>query len=171
MGSDRPTHRKLLYTLLGLVLVALPLLARGSRGIEQPIAFNHRKHTQDLQLSCSFCHTQVVTGVHAGLPDAQTCATCHRALQGESEESARTTELISQGDPLYFNKLFRLADHVFYSHRRHVGLAGLECTNCHGEIAHTERPPFRPLVKLTMDYCLRCHEEQGVTGDCIACHR
>lgn len=156
---------------VGMLVAVLLLVVRNGRAVPQPIVFNHLKHTQDLQLSCKFCHKYVLTGRHAGLPDAGTCAICHRTLQGESAEAARTTELIAQGDPLYFNKLFSLADHVFYSHRRHVGIAGLACTNCHGDIADTERPPARPLVTMSMDYCIQCHEEQGVTVDCVACHR
>ncbi len=81
------------------------------------------------------------------------------------------TELISAGDPLRFTKLFTLPDHVFYTHRRHVGLGELECANCHGEIADTERPPPRALVQVTMDFCMDCHREQGQTLDCTACHR
>ena len=96
---------------------------------------------------------------------------CHTTTQGTSEEAARVTELITQGDPLQFNKLFRLAPHVFYTHRRHVELAELECQTCHGAIATTERPPSRPLVKVTMDFCTDCHREQGQTLDCNACHR
>lgn len=81
------------------------------------------------------------------------------------------TELLEQGDPLRFRKLFRLADHVFYTHRRHVGIAEIECEACHGAIAETERPPKRALLKIDMDFCLKCHREQEATLDCNACHR
>ncbi len=81
------------------------------------------------------------------------------------------TELLEAGDPLRFNKLFQLPDHVFYTHRRHVGIAELECANCHGAIAETERPPERALVRVSMDSCMDCHREQGQTLDCNACHR
>ena len=153
-----------------LAAVVVPLVALRS-SVPQPIAFNHRKHTEDLGLSCEFCHAHVRRGAHAGLPDANTCSMCHTVPQGTSEEAARVTELIAQGDPLQFNKLFRLAPHVFYTHRRHVELGELECQTCHGAIAETERPPSRPLVKVTMDFCIDCHREQGQTLDCNACHR
>ncbi len=150
--------------------VTLPLVAR--RGaVAQPIEFNHRKHTEELGLNCEFCHAYVRRGAHAGLPDAQTCSMCHTVPQGASEEAARVTELISQGDPLRFNKLFRMAPHVYYTHRRHVALGELECEVCHGAIAATERPPRGPLVEITMDFCMDCHREQGQTLDCNACHR
>jgi hypothetical protein len=65
----------------------------------------------------------------------------------------------------------RRRDHVFYTHRRHVGIGELECVNCHGEIADTERPPERPLVRIDMDLCMDCHREHEETVDCNACHR
>lgn len=158
---------------VGLVLVlgAALLFAGPSPPVPQPIAFNHLKHTQDLGLSCSFCHQYVQTGAHAGLPDEQICRMCHLSPQGTSDEAAKVTELLAAGQPLRFNKLFRLAPHVLYTHRRHVGIAGLECTNCHGGIADTERPPKRALVEIDMNFCLDCHLEQGQSVDCVACHR
>lgn len=152
-------------------VVAFPLVARHSPAVPQPVQFNHRKHTQDLGLACEFCHKYVRSGAHAGLPGAETCSICHRVPQGESQEAARVTELLTEGDPLQFNKLFRLPDHVFYTHSRHVGIAELECETCHGAIAETERPPSRALVRITMKYCLDCHGEREQTLDCAACHR
>ncbi len=154
-----------------IFVVVLPLLARRGPAVPQPVEFNHRKHTEDLGLNCEFCHKYVRTGAHAGLPDAETCTICHQTPQGESREAARVTELLAEGDPLHFNKLFRLADHVFYTHRRHAGIAELECETCHGPIAQTLRPPRRPLVRITMDHCMDCHRERAETLDCVACHR
>lgn len=168
------TTRRMVGVVLAIVLVvavAIPLLARRGPSISQPVAFNHRKHTEELGLTCEFCHKYARTSAHSGLPDAETCSMCHRVPQGTSEEAAKVAQLVASGDPLYFNKLFRLPSHVFYTHRRHVGIAGLECESCHGAIAETERPPPRPLVTMTMDYCIDCHREQGQTVDCNACHR
>jgi len=161
----------LVVMLFVAILIVVPVAAGRSAPTPQPVAFNHRKHTQDLGLDCSFCHVYVQTGAHAGLPTADICAMCHSAPQGTSPEAARVTQLLQQGDSLHFNKLFRLPTHVFYTHRRHVGLGKLECQNCHGAIATTERPPPRPLVKITMSYCLDCHREKGQTLECTACHR
>jgi len=153
------------------VALAIPFVAGREPAVPQPVAFNHLKHTRELQLACDFCHQYVNTGAHAGLPNAKTCTMCHQVPQGTSEEAARVTELISDGDPLTFNKLFRLPSHVFYTHRRHVGIGELECVNCHGAIAETERPPGRPLVRIDMDLCIDCHLEREQTVDCNACHR
>lgn len=161
---------KIVIAVLAVLLLLSPLLGRRAT-TPQPIAFNHLKHTQELELECDFCHSYVQTGAHAGLPGAETCSLCHSMPQGTSEEAARVTALLEEGDPLRFNKLFRMPDHVFYTHRRHVGVGGIECQLCHGAIAETERPPGRPLVNISMDFCMNCHIEQEQTLDCNACHR
>lgn len=166
--------RRVALSVVAAVLLALSGAAAAvtyGGGVAQPIAFNHRKHTQDLQLDCEFCHPYVRTGAHPGLPSLETCAMCHQAPQGTSREAARVTELVAQGRPVSFAKLFRLPPHVFYTHRRHVGLGGLECRSCHGDIALTTRPPRRPLVNVQMGFCLDCHRRTGQTLDCIGCHR
>jgi len=60
---------------LALVVAVARALA-GNPGVVQPIAFNHRKHTQDLQLGCELCHPRVRIGAHPGLPALETCAMC-----------------------------------------------------------------------------------------------
>jgi hypothetical protein len=165
---------RLSYVGLGLTLIAIIVVTVAvarTPPVPQPVAFNHLKHTGELGLNCEFCHAYVRKGAHAGLPDGRICTMCHQATQGTSAEAARVTALLAEGDPLTFNKLFRLEAHVFYTHRRHVGIAELECENCHGAIADTERPPVRPLVKIDMDFCMDCHREQGQTLDCNACLR
>ncbi len=165
-----------LVVLGGVVLAAVvgvPALAIARRGpaVPQPVAFNHLKHTEQLELSCEFCHQYVRTSAHSGLPDAATCSLCHATPQGTSDEAARVTELLAAGDPLRFNKLVRMPEHVFYTHRRHVAIAELDCEICHGAIGTTERPPRRALVRMDMDFCMDCHRERDATLDCNACHR
>lgn len=155
---------------LALVVAVARALARNP-GVVQPIAFNHRKHTQDLQLGCELCHSRVRSGAHPGLPALETCAMCHQAQQGTSAEAARVTELVTAGRPLVFVKLFNLPPNVYYTHRRHVGIANLECRNCHGDIALTTTTPRRPLVEIRMATCIACHQAQRQSTDCIACHR
>lgn len=154
-----------------LLASAAPLMLRRTAPVPQPVAFSHLKHTDELQLACDFCHKYVRTGAHSGLPDRATCAICHAAPLGTSEEAVRFTELVQNGDPIRFNKLFRLPSHVYYTHRRHVTIAELECETCHDEISSTEVPPERPLVKIDMAFCVDCHREREVTTDCTACHR
>jgi len=166
-GARAPLVVAALVALGGLVATS----AKPRAPVPQPVAFNHLKHTKDLGLGCEFCHKYVTAGPHAGLPDATTCGICHRVPQGKSPEAARVTTLLVAGAPLRFNKLFRLPGHVYFSHRRHVAIAKLDCQQCHGGIAATERPPRRPLVSIRMRVCLDCHRAKGQSTDCVACHR
>lgn len=161
-----------------VAIVAVILLVTAARwilirppAVQQPVAFNHRKHTEQLKIACELCHQYVTTGAHAGLPSAQTCVMCHQVRQGTSPEAARLTALLARGDPLRFNKLFHLPPYVYFTHRRHVGIAKLPCQDCHGMIAESERPPARPLVTIRMRVCLGCHQDKGQSVDCVACHR
>ena len=154
-----------------VVVVAGLWIVRRPPAVRQPVAFNHRKHTEQLKLDCLLCHKYEATGAHAGLPSAPTCVMCHQVPQGTTAEAARLTALLTRGEPLQFVKLFRLPPHVYFSHRRHVGIAKLPCEDCHGAIAHTERPPERALVTIRMRVCLGCHRHTSQSVDCVACHR
>lgn len=162
----------------GFLLLFLLLSLGGSAwlygeltGVPQPIAFPHETHVKTVGLQCVDCHPGVETSIHAQLPDLDFCLGCHQEPQKESKEEAKIRELAKLQHRPVFNKLFRFPNHVYYSHRRHVGIAKLACSQCHGAIAETTAPPSRPLVAVTMSFCLDCHEEKGVTTDCIACHR
>lgn len=166
-GAARALGLAALVVLLGTTLI----LARAWPGTVQPVAFNHRLHTQELELDCETCHEFASTGAHSGLPSVETCATCHSEPQGTSPQESVVVRYVAANQPLVFEKLFRLPTHVFYTHRRHVGIAELTCRTCHGDIALTTRPPRRPLVKITMEMCIKCHSSREQTTDCVACHR
>lgn len=44
----------------------------------QPIAFSHRLHAGELQVSCLYCHADADKSRHAGIPAASVCMNCHR---------------------------------------------------------------------------------------------
>ena len=135
--------------------------------IQQPIQFNHQAH-QDLE--CSGCHEFVETEFFAGLPPIDTCMLCHETALTESQEEEKIRTLASEGNPIEWQPLFRQPAHVFYSHRRHVGIAGLECQQCHGDIGESTQPPVW-VQNLTMDACISCHEQNQLEAGCVDCHR
>ena len=138
--------------------------------IEQPIAFNHRKHVVENDMACSECHQFYQKESFSGLPTRETCEFCHEEPVGESAEERRLVDLLGGGGPLEWKPLFQQPPHVFYSHRRHVAVAKLECSVCHGSIGESEAPPSR-VTRLTMETCIGCHREQGAATDCTSCHR
>ncbi len=45
---------------------------------EQPIAFSHRLHADELQIHCQYCHSAAGESRHAGFPAADACMRCHK---------------------------------------------------------------------------------------------
>lgn len=157
----------------GLLLaasLAATVLGCGAR-TEQPIAFNHQKHVADVGVECIDCHKYNRTQTYSGMPTLEECSTCHDEKASGSPELVKLAGLIKAKREPAWGRLHGLPDYVYYSHRRHVTLAKIPCERCHGPIAKTTTPPGRALVQHTMDFCIDCHRQRGVTNDCDACHR
>lgn len=161
------------WSVVAVVVVATAgvVLSVTFRPIEQPIEFNHRLHVEDLGAECADCHAYALTGVRATIPNLATCADCHDEPLTESEEEIRLTELIEAGTPIPWRKIYWVEDHVYFSHRRHTAVAEIGCDVCHGSVGEMERPPTRPITRITMNKCMQCHEEMEASNDCIVCHR
>lgn len=142
------------------VLVLPPMAA------SQPVEFNHAKHQP---IACATCHTGVVSGARAGLPDGNFCAKCHATAPAGvgASQWARVVEAPSASWVL----LTHLPDHVRFSHERHVGAGRLECASCHGDVGRRTSPAPRNPMRLDMSTCVTCHRREAVTEDCTACHR
>lgn len=138
--------------------------------VRQPIAFNHQKHVKDNDLACSTCHEYYEKEAFSGLPTSEICASCHLEPQGKSAEERELVRLLKAGAPLDWKPLFLQPPHVYYSHRRHVVTARIDCSVCHGGIAQTSFPPAR-VPRLRMADCIGCHEKHGAPTECTACHR
>lgn len=145
-------QRAVSAALVAIVAALVWLAAMPAASIRQPIDFPHVKHQA---VACTVCHRGAVTAARAGIPDAAFCAKCHSALP-------RTIAWV---------QVTALPPHVMFSHRRHVTLARLDCTSCHGEMRTRRSPPGAAQVQLTMTACLSCHRHEGAADDCAACHR
>ena len=69
------------------ILALVPKLGRShlpgnQQGYEpdQPIAFSHRLHAGELQISCFYCHGGAASSRHAGIPAASVCMNCHKSV-------------------------------------------------------------------------------------------
>jgi menaquinone reductase, multiheme cytochrome c subunit len=160
--------------LAALVLACVMLLdgqaLPGAPAVEQPILFNHKLHV-DNGASCPDCHTQVLEGMRAGRPSLDTCMGCHSEAQTKSPEEEKIRQFAKDGREIPWKQVYRLPAHVYFSHRRHAGLAKIQCEVCHGAMAEMTAPPTAPLVVHTMGFCLDCHRRSNASVDCLACHR
>lgn len=165
--------KKSTFVLLGLafivsVFLVLLLLELQGKTI-QPLAFNHKVHA-DNDLACADCHINFMDYSSSGRPTIEICAACHEESMTDSSEEKRVVESVQAGEEIEWKRLYRLPEDVYFSHRRHVAVGGIECATCHGDIGESVRPPTKP-EKMTMDKCMNCHDETQADNDCIACHR
>jgi c(7)-type cytochrome triheme protein len=86
--------------------------------------------------------------------------------------------LMETGEPLEWQRVTRVDEHVHFSHRRHVVAGGLICETCHGEVTEMEAPFSQPHINFRgetgMERCIACHVASGnprATIDCVLCHR
>ncbi len=155
--------------ILGATVLAVAtawVLVLPVRAVTQPLAFNHAKHTA---VACATCHSGVETSARATFPSGATCAKCHATAP--ASVGRVSWDALQRQDPARWVPVTRLADHVMFSHRRHVTLGGLACESCHADIGQRTAPPPRAPMRLKMDTCLGCHQQEGASADCAACHR
>lgn len=174
----------------------------------QPVKFIHSVHVCENEVDCKYCHHSAYESKHAGIPSTNVCMNCHKAVKkgrryGETEigkiydaigfdptsgtyvdgtgKNGYTSPQDSyEGEPIRWNKVHNLPDHVFFSHQQHVVVGGLQCQNCHGDVetytvgrvAEVEDinqlvdkyPGLIELSKptLTMGWCIECHNKAEI---------
>lgn len=152
--------------------VAALLLAGACGGeVRQPIAYSHAVHVKKLEMGCEVCHAAPGGGGELALPALSTCADCHQEANGTSAAEGMVVAAVRAGRDIPWVRLYEVPRHVYFTHRRHVAVAGIACERCHGDMGAQARPPPQPLVALTMDGCIDCHRERRASRDCDACHR
>lgn len=143
---------------------------------EQPIKFNHTLHAGTNQVACVYCHHSALKSKHAGIPSANICMNCHKAInQGKSEEGTADIMKIyaavgwdqenqrytGEEKPIKWVKVHNLPDHAYFNHAQHYVVGQIECQECHGQIQaeYTVAGQHSPL---TMGWCIDCHNKTAV---------
>ena len=179
----RDTDRKglslrLLLPLLGvgiIVLVAAAILLSRQAALaapEQPIAFSYNIHAE-AGVACLFCHPNAMRSDIAGIPSVAKCVGCHKTIATESDQIQLVLEYWERSEPIPWQTVVKMADHVFFSHQPHLS-AGVSCESCHGDVS--EMSVARPALVMDMGWCLDCHLEQpeervAWLADCLVCHK
>lgn len=138
----------------------------------QPIAFNHKVHIETASLNCKDCHLNVEKTAVATIPTLEVCQTCHNDEPlSKSPEEKILLQYVAEKKEIPWAQIYSVPEHVYFSHRRHVTIGGLECSSCHGNVASMTMPVSSQATPVTMKNCLSCHKQHKVTNDCLACHR
>ncbi|MCB9198850.1 MAG: c-type cytochrome [Flavobacteriales bacterium] len=170
----------------------------------QMVAYDHSLHAGTMEIDCRYCHNSVEKSKHAGLPTTNVCMNCHRVVW-ESKKGTGKEEIaklhkaagfdtdlkdyikdengnVIEGDPIVWNKAHNLPDHVFFSHKQHVKVGGVDCMQCHGDVktytlgrvsttaeinalvATNSDKGLIELTKpiLTMGWCIECHDKKQI---------
>lgn len=155
-----------LAALLSFIGMSVP------RGPAQPIAFNHKVHIETASLNCQDCHLTVEKSAAATIPGLEVCQTCHNEEPlSKSPEEKRLLQYVAEKKEIAWVQITSVPEQVYFSHRRHVSIGGVECQSCHGNVAAMSLPVSDQGTPVTMDACMNCHRQRKVTNDCLACHR
>ena len=175
-GPARP-RRRVTPELAVAVLAAVCILVMvwsyygyypAALGPAQPIAFSHRLHATDKEISCLVCHPGVVSTARAGVPPLETCMLCHSRVIVHHPEIEKLRAHYEQGDPVEWVRVNAVPDFVYFVHEVHVR-RGFDCGRCHGEVSRMDR--VAPVYDLKMGFCVQCHRDTGASHDCLTCHR
>ena len=193
---SKPTRKQLIkhgtlgvITLAFLVVAALaltfvisawlgrPVVFGYSEGPDQPIAFPHPTHVEDLGMDCTFCHRNVTEGAAATIPSAGLCLTCHQIVGDDLPEIEKLREMVVENErPIDWVRVHRVPDHVHFVHEAHIrffseryGIAETAvCATCHGDVGSMEK--VEQVRALKMGDCVNCHRDNGAPTDCTTCH-
>lgn len=184
--ADRnPAFKWIFFFAFILLVSSTPLLTGQTQGKVQPLRYSHKKHAGELEIGCQDCHVNVTSQARASIPNIDMCGMCHSG--GENDEAATADEkagsdgdqaeerkverYVARGQAIPWQQVYNVPDYVYFSHRRHVTLGRVECSTCHGPVVEMTAPFSRPYQPVSMEWCIECHEQKGVSNDCYSCHR
>ena len=150
------------------VLLVLKATLDGAYGVgiqqgyapKQPITFSHKLHAGEYKIDCNYCHTGVNRGKSAHIPSANICMNCHGVIKKESPEIQKIYTSIENNQPIEWVRVHNLPDLAYFNHAQHVNVGGVECENCHGDVAQME--VIQQRSSLTMGWCIDCHRKTEV---------
>jgi cytochrome c553 len=132
---------------------------------DQPIKFSHQIHAGQNKINCLYCHNTAEHSKSAGIPSAAVCLNCHQMVVKEGSRSGsfeinKIIRAVENNEPIVWNRVYNLPDHVFFSHAQHVKAGQLECAQCHGTVE--EMHIIRQFNDLSMGWCVNCHRDTVV---------
>jgi hypothetical protein len=160
----------------------------------QPIAFSHRLHAGDVQISCAYCHYGAERSKHAGIPPASVCMTCHRFVTApqkimipeilEARKANRTPKPVISPELRKLYDALALDDNLERDPNKTpkpiewIKVHNLPAYACFDHRAHVKADVscqrchgpietmdrVRQVSDLSMGWCVNCHRETQVTS-------
>ena len=131
---------------------------------DQPIKFSHKIHAGENKIDCKYCHHTAEFGKSSGIPAVELCMNCHVLIREGTNsgkfEIAKIVDAYETKKPVEWVRLHNLPDHVFFSHAQHVGVAKVDCKQCHGAVEQMDI--MKQTSDLSMGWCINCHRDTKV---------
>lgn len=141
---------------------------------EQPIWFSHKIHAGQNAINCVYCHSGVEKSRYSGIPSANVCMNCHKAIQqGAISGKTEIAKIYAALDynpekgtygpnpkPIRWVKVHSLPEHAYFNHAQHVKVGKVDCATCHGPIEKMDT--VYQVSSLTMGWCIDCHRKTEV---------
>ena len=140
--------------LAGWAYIRSPFQTAVNEPRSQPVPFSHKHHVGDDGIDCRYCHSYVETSANAGVPPTRICMNCHSVLFTDSPILEPVRESYRTGKPIAWNRVYRLAQFVYFNHSIHV-TKGIGCSSCHGRV--DQMPLTWAANPMFMEWCLNCH--------------
>ncbi|MFV1986144.1 MAG: cytochrome c3 family protein [Gemmatimonadota bacterium] len=137
------------------------------KGPRQPIPFNHRFHTGDLQIDCMYCHTGTERSVSGVVPAMEVCMGCHLVAGTGLDPVEQMRTMYANGEPVEWKWVNKLPEFTQFSHRAHLR-NDLECAECHGPVEEMDR--VYQWASFKMGWCLSCHRSEPKSTDVTTDH-
>ncbi len=125
---------------------------------DQPIPFSHKLHAGEYGIDCKYCHTNPGVSRNSAVPSLNICMNCHLSVGTDKKWIQTLGEKFANNEPVAWNNVHLLPDHVKFNHSRHVA-AGKACQTCHGPVEEME--VVYQYKDLSMGWCVNCHRGAG----------
>lgn len=138
----------------GSAISRSPYNTRVGVALDQPIPFSHKHHAWELGIDCRYCHTSVERTAYSGLPQTETCMSCHSLVWTNSPLLEPVRQSFATGQPIKWNLVNKAPEFVYFNHSIHIA-RGISCNNCHGAVQKMQMT-YKGRA-FSMAWCLTCH--------------
>lgn len=140
------------YALMGVN--RSPYVSRAKIPFDQPVPFSHKHHVAGLGIDCRYCHATVERTAFAGIPETETCMSCHSMIWTNAKILEPVRQSWATGKSLEWTRVHDLPGFVYFNHSIHIN-KGMGCSECHGRV--DQMPLMYQENTLYMEWCLDCH--------------
>lgn len=124
-------------------------------------------------VECADCHTKTATDAHAGMPDTDTCLTCHEDIDAPKPPERHVATLFNADGSFKSANVTAIPSEVIFSHKNHTVDNKVGCLECHPAMPKNNGVVPEG-IRVGMQECIACHAKtmgESKANDCATCHQ